>query len=262
MTLAQAQYAQAFCAVSVSSPYTKGTRKRFLSEIPKGGQARPCFTLCGNYVRKHRDLRSKSNQDPTDPKGRVGGVLCATKWYHSTRGGRSPTTSLGMGTPQSDTTKISRFNNLRFDGGRGRDKGLSGGGIHDGLSVEGGGVGGDCDFLFRDTVHSGEFMGSFDAVIRHDIIITDKLEEKGGEVDFKSIGVDGGGFFHLSADIEPIGVGLESVEGGFGGSFGALIDVHISSFEGAFKLILVSPDSEVAFLMGSEAFFGLFCQIF
>lgn len=262
MTQAQAQYAQAFCAVSVSSPYSKGTRKRFLSTIPKGGQERTCFTLCGNYVRKHRDLRSKSNQDPTDPQGRVGGVLCATKWYHSTRGGRSPTTALGMGTPQSDRNKILILNNLSFDGGRGRDKGLSGGGIHDGLSVEGSGVGGDGDFLFRDAVHSGEFVGGFDAVIRHDVIVADKLEEKGGEVDFKGLWVDRGGFFHLSADIEPVGVSLKAVEGGFGGLFGALIDVHISGFEGAFIIILVSPDSEVAFLMGCEAFLGFFSKVF
>ena len=99
--------------------------------------------------------------------------------------------------------------------------------FHDLLGVEGSGVGGDGDFLFRDAVHSGEFVGGFNAVVRGDVIVADELEEKSGEVDFKGVRVDGGGFFHLGADIEPIGVGFKTFKGGGSGGFGHLIDVHV-----------------------------------
>ena len=127
-------------------------------------------------------------------------MLCATKWYHSTRGGRQPHTLLVMGTHQTDRTKKLIRKNLSVDDGRG-DEGLSGGLLHDLLSVEGSRVGGDGDFLFRDAVHSGEFVSGFNAVVWGDVIVADELEEEGGEVDFKGVWVDGGGFFHFSANV-------------------------------------------------------------
>ena len=145
-------------------------------------------------------------------------MLCATKWYHSTRGGRQPHTLLVVGTRLSNRTKNLIRKDLSVDDGRG-DKGLSGGLFHDLLGVEGSGVGGDGDFLFRDAIHSGEFVGGFNAVVWGDVIVADELEEEGGEVDFKGVRVDGGGFFHLGADIEPIWVGLKAFKGGEGGSF-------------------------------------------
>ena len=158
-------------------------------------------------------MRSIFKRYPTDPKGRVGGVLCATKWYHSTRGGRQPHTLLVMGTPLTNRTKKLIGNDLSVDDGRG-DEGLSGGLLHDLLGVEGSGVSGDGDFLLCDAVHSGEFVGSFNAVVGCYVIVADELEEEGGEVDFKGVRVDGGGFFHLGADIEPIGVGFKAFKGG------------------------------------------------
>lgn len=173
-----------------------------------------------------------------------------------------PHTPIIMGTPQSDRTKILRVNNLGFDRGWGRDKGLLRSGIHDRFGVKGGGVSGDGDFLFGDAVHSGEFVSGFDAVIRSDLIITYKLEEESGKVNLEGIRVNGSGFFHLSADIEPVWVSLEAVEGRFGSILGALIDVHISGKEGALVAILVTPDSVVTFLVGSEKLSSFFCEFF
>lgn len=173
-----------------------------------------------------------------------------------------PHTPIIMGTPQSDTTKILRVNKLSFDGGGRRDKGLLGSGIHDRFCVEGSGVGGDGDFLLRDTVHSGEFVSGFDAVIGGNVIITYELEEEGGKVNLEGIGVNSSGFFHFSADIEPVGMSLEAVEGRFGGILGALIDVHISGKEGALVAILVTPDSVVAFLVRGKKLSSFFCEFF
>lgn len=133
-------------------------------------------------------------------------------------GGRQPHTLLVVGTPLSNRTKKLIRKDLSVDDGRG-DEGLSGGLFHDLLGVEGSGVSGDGDFLFRDAVHSGEFVSGLDAVVWGDVIVADELEEECGEVDFKGVWVDGGSLFHLGADIEPIGVGFKAFKGGEGGSF-------------------------------------------
>lgn len=123
-----------------------------------------------------------------------------------------PHTPIIMGTPQSDRTKILRVNKLSFDGGWGRDERLLGSGIHDRFSVQGSGVSGNGDFLLSDTVHSGKLVSSLNAVIGGNVIITDELEKEGGKVNLEGIWVNGSGFFHLSADIEPVGMRFEAVE--------------------------------------------------
>lgn len=172
-----------------------------------------------------------------------------------------PHTPIVVGTPLYTRTKI-LGNNFDVDRSRGRDKGLGSGRVHNLFSVEGGGVSGDSNFLFSDTVHSGEFVSSFDAVIRGDIIIADELEEEGCEVNLKGIRVDGSCFIHFSADLEPIWVRFEAAEGADCGIFGDAVDVHISREEGAFMFILESPDCEVAFLVSWEVIFSFLCEFF
>ena len=105
-------------------------------------------------------------------------------------------------------------------------------------------------------------MSSLNAVIGGYFIITDELEEEGGKVNLEGIGVNGSGFFHFSADIEPVGVSLEAVEGRFGCILGAFVDVHISGKEGALVAILVTPDSVVTFLVWGEKLGSFFCEFF
>lgn len=166
-------------------------------------------------------------------------------------GGAAPPRLLMWEPANLTEIKILR-DNLCVDGGRGRDEGLLGGGSNNALGVEGGRVGSDGNFLFSDAIHGGEFVSGFDAVIGGDVIVSHELEEEGSEVNFEGVRVEGGGFFHFGAYVEPVGVSFKAVDGGLGGFLGDFVDVHVGGKEGAFVFILVAPYGEVAALVRGE----------